>query len=40
MKIILCPSCKKENKIDISNAIDTEGEIFMCCHCNYKFYYS
>jgi len=37
MKKIYCPKCKKETHIDIAHAVDAEGEVFMCDHCNYLF---
>lgn len=36
---IKCPKCKQEININISNAVDENGEIFMC-NCGYKFRYA
>lgn len=40
MTTILCPKCKNEVSVDISMAIDEEGEVFKCSHCNSKFRYA
>ena len=34
---INCPKCKKETDINISDAVDEEGEVFICKHCGYHF---
>ena len=39
MKIIKCPKCGKEVKIDIVNSISDDGEVFRCPHCHYDFRY-
>lgn len=38
MKIV-CPKCGEPQWIDISNAIDEDGETFLCPHCKWKFRY-
>lgn len=35
--IVHCPKCGGEVKIDISRAVDTEAEVFMCPECKYRF---
>lgn len=35
--IVRCPKCGREVKIDISHAVDTEAEVFMCPECKYRF---
>lgn len=40
MTIIKCPTCKQDVTIDISKAVDEEGEVFKCSHCNSKFRYA
>ncbi len=39
MKIVKCPKCGKEVKLDVAKAIDEEGEVFKCEHCNWSFQY-
>ena len=39
MKIIKCPKCGKEVKIDIVNSITDDGEVFQCPYCKYQFRY-
>ena len=39
MKIINCPKCGKEVKIDIANSISDDGEVFQCPYCKYQFRY-
>ena len=39
MKTIKCPHCNKPVTIDISKAIDEEGEVYICKHCREKFRY-
>lgn len=34
---IKCVKCGKETEIDISNALDENGEVFKCEHCGYPF---
>lgn len=36
-KIVQCPKCKADVKIDISDAIDENGEIYICPKCGYQF---
>lgn len=40
MEYVKCPKCKKETEIDISKAVDEEGEVFSCQHCGYLFRYA
>lgn len=37
---IKCPKCNKETSIDISKSINEEGEVFMCEHCKYPFWFT
>lgn len=37
MKTINCPKCKTPVKINIANAIDENGEVYVCSECGYKF---
>lgn len=39
MKIIKCPKCNKDVKIDIAKSISDDGEVFVCPHCRYKLRY-
>ena len=39
MDIIKCVSCGKEIIINIANAIDEDGEQFICPHCGKTFMY-
>ena len=36
-KIINCPKCHKPTSINLSNAVDIDGEVFECEHCKYLF---
>lgn len=40
MTIIPCPKCFQPVTIDISKAIDEEGETFKCPHCKKYFRYA
>lgn len=40
MKIIKCPKCKKDVEINIAKSITSDGEVFKCPHCKYKFRYT
>ena len=40
MEMVKCPKCQKEVKIDLTNAVDEEGEVFKCPYCNYEFRYA
>lgn len=40
MDITRCPKCKNLTNVDISKAIDEEGEVFICYHCGWKFRYA
>ena len=35
-----CPKCGKTTPVDLSQAIDSDGETFECKHCNYPFVYA
>ena len=37
---VKCVNCGNETPIDISKAIDTEGEVFKCVHCGFIFRYT
>lgn len=37
---IKCPKCKTEVEINISKAVDENGEVFMCPNCKNKFRYA
>lgn len=37
MKTINCPKCSFPVEIDIANAMDEQGEVFVCPKCGYKF---
>lgn len=37
---IKCPKCHQDTEIDIRKAVDSDGEVFMCDHCKYKFRYT
>lgn len=40
MITIPCPKCRDIFTINIANAIDEFGEVFMCSHCHFKFRYA
>lgn len=40
MKTVKCVKCGAENEIDISKALDEDGEVFRCGHCGYPFRYA
>ena len=40
MKYVKCVKCGQDNEIDITKAIDEEGEVFACEHCNYPVRYA
>lgn len=40
MRKIKCPKCGEDVDIDITKAIDENGEVFMCPHCHFEFWYS
>jgi predicted RNA-binding Zn-ribbon protein involved in translation (DUF1610 family) len=40
MEKIKCIKCNNEVKIDISKAIDEDGETFVCPNCGQKFRYT
>jgi len=37
---VKCVKCGGDVKIDISNAIDENGEVFICHHCGMIFRYA
>ena len=37
---VKCIRCGNNVKIDISKAIDENGEIFLCTHCDFHFRYT
>ena len=39
MEKIQCPKCKELTTLDISKAVDEEGEVFKCEYCGYHFRY-
>lgn len=39
-RTIKCPRCKTDVDIDISRAIDMDGEIFRCDNCGFPFMYT
>ena len=40
MTRIKCPKCQQEVEINISKAVDEEGEVFHCNNCNMDFRYA
>lgn len=40
MEKVKCVKCGSENEIDISKAIDENGEVFICPNCGQKFRYT
>ena len=40
MTTIKCPKCQKDIKIDITKALDPDGELYRCPHCGYAFRYT
>ena len=40
MDLINCPHCGKSFQIIISNAVDEEGETFVCPECHKLFRYA
>lgn len=36
--IVCCPKCKNEISIDLTNAIDELGEIYICPKCKWNFW--
>ena len=40
MTRIKCPKCQQEVEINIAKAVDEEGEVFRCPHCNCEFRYA
>ena len=39
MKTIKCPNCKDNVIIDLSKAIDFDGEVYQCQKCKTKIIY-
>ena len=40
MKYIKCPKCQQEVEINITKAVDENGEVFLCPNCKNKFRYA
>ena len=40
MHLINCPHCNKQVQIILSNALDEEGETYMCPECRKLFRYA
>lgn len=40
MERVKCVRCGSEVEINISNAMDEEGEVFKCPNCGFKFRYT
>lgn len=40
MEHIKCVRCGRDTEIDISKAIDENGEVFKCKHCGLEFRYA
>lgn len=40
MKKVKCVKCGAEVEINISKALDEDGEVFRCPHCKQKFRYT
>lgn len=40
MTIIKCPKCHAALQINISDAVDSEAEVFRCPKCNYYIRYA
>jgi len=40
MTIVKCPRCHQDTELNIANAIDEEGEVFICRACGYTFRYT
>ena len=39
-KTIVCPKCGQDTSFNImSDAIDEEGEVYRCQHCDWPFHY-
>lgn len=38
--LLICPKCGKEFSVNIlRDAIDEQGEVYRCKHCNWPFFY-
>jgi len=40
MIIVKCPKCDSDVEINISRAVDEDGEVFKCPKCSCKFRYA
>lgn len=40
MNNIKCPKCNSNVKINVSEAVDEFGEVFLCKNCGYGFRYA
>lgn len=40
MTLVTCPKCKNLIEVDISKAVDENGEEYMCSNCNYVIRYA
>jgi len=38
--VVKCPKCQCDTELNIANAIDENGEVFLCEHCGYPFRYT
>lgn len=38
-KKIVCPKCNQEFEITISNAVDEDGEVYICPKCHWAIRY-
>lgn len=34
---VKCPKCNKEIKLDISQSVSEDGEVYICPYCKYLF---
>lgn len=39
MTKVKCIKCEKDIELDVSKALDENGEVFVCQHCGQKFMY-
>ena len=39
-KTIKCPKCDAAVEINIAQAVDEDGEVFVCPKCNYQMRYT
>lgn len=38
--IVKCPKCHHDTEFNIADAVDENGEVFVCEHCGYLFRYA